>query len=215
MLGSGARPILTVIDLHFRINIVASRLNRPVLLSHHLLARLFHPFSTVALCWIGTSMALSNSPWIHSVGNTTLHRCREGSFRTNRLPTRLERPRRKARGEAHDERCVDEEGCTGRNVPRVPREKRRRLTKACADRATRHHRHLPSLDAALFDFQSFLCVVLLVICTCTYIRDRAPAVLNTREGFRGVFWKASRIGERMSPWVSLGCIAMGIKILFW
>lgn len=161
-------------------------------------------------------MALSSSPWILSIGTTTLHPGGEGSFRTNRLPARLEPPRRKARGEAHDERCVDEGGCMGRNVRRVLREKRRGLTKTCVGRATRyHHRHLHSLEAALFDFQSFLCVVLLVICTCTYIRDRAPAVLNTREGFRGVFWKASRIGERMSPWVSLGCIAMGIKILFW
>ncbi|VVB17033.1 unnamed protein product [Arabis nemorensis] len=27
--------------------------------------------------------------------------------------------------------------------------------------------------------------------------------------FRGFFWKAARIGERLSPWVSVGCFMMG------
>ena len=29
----------------------------------------------------------------------------------------------------------------------------------------------------------------------------------------GIFWKAARIGERLSPYVSLACIIMGISIL--
>ncbi|CAB4280205.1 unnamed protein product [Prunus armeniaca] len=33
-------------------------------------------------------------------------------------------------------------------------------------------------------------------------------------GFRGFFWKAARIGERLSPWVAAGCFTMGISILF-
>ncbi|CAL9057493.1 unnamed protein product [Musa banksii] len=31
--------------------------------------------------------------------------------------------------------------------------------------------------------------------------------------FRGFFWKAARIGERLSPWVAFGCFAMGISII--
>ncbi|XP_021303184.1 protein kish isoform X1 [Sorghum bicolor] len=48
--------------------------------------------------------------------------------------------------------------------------------------------------SALFNFNTFLTVVLLVICTCTYIKMQFPAILNDRTGFRGFFWKAARIG---------------------
>ena len=30
----------------------------------------------------------------------------------------------------------------------------------------------------------------------------------------GMFWKAARIGERLSPWVSISCVAMAISVLF-
>ncbi|KAF2929863.1 hypothetical protein DAI22_05g088100 [Oryza sativa Japonica Group] len=36
--------------------------------------------------------------------------------------------------------------------------------------------------SALFNFNSFLTVVLLVICTCTYIKIQFPAILNDRTG---------------------------------
>eukprot|EP00884_Botryococcus_braunii_P004633 jgi/Botrbrau1/14170/Bobra.182_3s0108.1 len=68
--------------------------------------------------------------------------------------------------------------------------------------------------SALFDFNAFLTVVLLTICTCTYVKMSAPSVLNQRKGFRGLFWKAARVGERLSPWVGLGCIAMGLTVVF-
>ena len=32
--------------------------------------------------------------------------------------------------------------------------------------------------------------------------------------FPGVFWKAARVGERLSPYVSLCCVAMGLTLLF-
>lgn len=66
---------------------------------------------------------------------------------------------------------------------------------------------------ALFDEQSLAIVVVLFICTCTYIKMKAPTLLNTREGFRGILWKAARIGERLSPWVGLVCLAAGIGVL--
>ncbi|KQK06955.1 hypothetical protein BRADI_2g31715v3 [Brachypodium distachyon] len=55
--------------------------------------------------------------------------------------------------------------------------------------------------SALFNFNSFLIVVLLVICTCTYIKMQFPAILNDRTGFRGFFWKAARIGPLTSSYV--------------
>ncbi|XP_044485738.1 protein kish-like [Mangifera indica] len=68
--------------------------------------------------------------------------------------------------------------------------------------------------SALFNFHSFLTVVLLVICTCTYVKMQFPTILEQKTGFRGFFWKAARIGERLSPWVAAGCITMGVSILF-
>jgi len=48
--------------------------------------------------------------------------------------------------------------------------------------------------SALFDFQSFLTVLLLTICSCTYLKEKVPNALQRTTGFRGIFWKASRIG---------------------
>ncbi|KAK9796689.1 hypothetical protein WJX73_000591 [Symbiochloris irregularis] len=69
--------------------------------------------------------------------------------------------------------------------------------------------------SALFDFSAFLTVVLLTICTCAYIKYQAPYLLNDRRGFRGLFWKAARIGERLSPWVAIACFSMGFTTLFY
>ncbi|XP_071700852.1 uncharacterized protein [Rutidosis leptorrhynchoides] len=68
--------------------------------------------------------------------------------------------------------------------------------------------------SALFNFHSFLTVVLLVICTCTFLKLQFPAILEEKTGFRGFFWKAARIGERLSPWVAFGCFTMGVSIIF-
>ncbi|XP_024367963.1 uncharacterized protein [Physcomitrium patens] len=68
--------------------------------------------------------------------------------------------------------------------------------------------------SALFNFQSFLTVVLLVICTCTYVKIQAPKIMDQKTGFRGFFWKAARIGERLSPWVGGCCFLMGFTVLF-
>jgi len=69
--------------------------------------------------------------------------------------------------------------------------------------------------SALFNFQSLLVVVLLVICACSYIHALYPSLLdNNKEGFLGIFWKAARIGERKSPWVAAFCVIMGVIVLY-
>ncbi|KAK6795647.1 hypothetical protein RDI58_009101 [Solanum bulbocastanum] len=74
--------------------------------------------------------------------------------------------------------------------------------------------------SALFNFHSFLTVVLLWICTCTYVKMHFPALLEQRTEqvyqivFRGFFWKTARIGERLSPWMAVGCLTMGVSIIF-
>jgi len=68
--------------------------------------------------------------------------------------------------------------------------------------------------SALFDFQSLLLVIILMICTCTYIRAVAPGIVDrNKQGFLGLFWMSARIGERLSPYVAIACIAMAVKIL--
>ncbi|KXS19574.1 DUF1242-domain-containing protein [Gonapodya prolifera JEL478] len=68
--------------------------------------------------------------------------------------------------------------------------------------------------SALFNFQSLLLVILLLICTCTYVRAQFPRLIENRGGVSGLLWKFSRIGERLSPYVALWCFAMGVGILF-
>ncbi|XVF02720.1 hypothetical protein REPUB_Repub04eG0198600 [Reevesia pubescens] len=58
----------------------------------------------------------------------------------------------------------------------------------------------------LFNFHSFLTVVLLEIYTCTYLKMQFPAILEQRTGFCGFFWKAARIGG--SPFL-LGLLLSG------
>ncbi|KAJ3369194.1 hypothetical protein GGF31_005475 [Allomyces arbusculus] len=67
--------------------------------------------------------------------------------------------------------------------------------------------------SALFNFQSLLLVVLLIICTCTYVKAQVPSLLSSQHGVVGVFWKAARIGERLSPYVALSCVAMAVSLL--
>ncbi|KAK0461353.1 DUF1242-domain-containing protein [Desarmillaria tabescens] len=69
--------------------------------------------------------------------------------------------------------------------------------------------------SALFNFQSLLLVILLLICTCTYVRAIAPRLVDrNKQGFLGIFFMSARIGERLSPYVSLACIVMAITLLW-
>ncbi|KAK6202939.1 uncharacterized protein RJT21DRAFT_119046 [Scheffersomyces amazonensis] len=68
--------------------------------------------------------------------------------------------------------------------------------------------------SALFNFQSLLQVILLLICTCTYVHATAPAILDNRKsGLLSVFWKCARVGERLSPYVAIGCFIVAINTL--
>ncbi|EKE38599.1 hypothetical protein EHI8A_022820 [Entamoeba histolytica HM-1:IMSS-B] len=62
-------------------------------------------------------------------------------------------------------------------------------------------------------------VILLFICTCTYLRLNIGFVRSfmdgKKEGVPGLMWKAARLGERASAWISLSCIILGISVLIW
>ncbi|KAJ3081377.1 DUF1242-domain-containing protein [Rhizoclosmatium globosum] len=67
---------------------------------------------------------------------------------------------------------------------------------------------------AIFKFDGLLLILLLLICTSTFIRAQAPSLIDrNKHGLLGSFWKMARIGERLSPYVALACIAMAIKTL--
>lgn len=76
----------------------------------------------------------------------------------------------------------------------------------------RSHRPILTIQSALFNFSALLQVLVLLICTSTYIHALWPSVLDrNKTGVLGVFWKCARIGERLSPWVSLCCLTMAIR----
>ena len=67
--------------------------------------------------------------------------------------------------------------------------------------------------SAIFDFRSLLVCGLLFVCTCTYVKARAPQLVSAKTGVRGLFWKAARIGERKSWLVAIACVAVALHML--
>ncbi|KAF7543191.1 hypothetical protein G7Z17_g10942 [Cylindrodendrum hubeiense] len=68
--------------------------------------------------------------------------------------------------------------------------------------------------SALFNFQSLLLVLLLLICTSAYVHHFAPGFMDKKkDGVMGIFWKCARIGERLSPFISICCVLMAVSIL--
>ncbi|OHW91920.1 transmembrane protein [Colletotrichum incanum] len=66
---------------------------------------------------------------------------------------------------------------------------------------------------ALFNFQSLLLVILLLVCTCAYVHQLIPAIMDrNKDGFMGIFWKFARVGERLSPYISLCCVVMAASL---
>jgi hypothetical protein len=58
-------------------------------------------------------------------------------------------------------------------------------------------------------------VILLTICTSTYAHAIFPSMMDSRkDGIFGIFWKAARIGERLSPYVGVCCLLMAVGFLF-
>ncbi|KAJ3068129.1 hypothetical protein HDU98_008698 [Podochytrium sp. JEL0797] len=67
---------------------------------------------------------------------------------------------------------------------------------------------------AIFKFDGLLLILLLLICTCTFIRAQFPSLIDqNKRGLLGSFWKLARIGERLSPYVALACVVMAVKTL--
>lgn len=67
--------------------------------------------------------------------------------------------------------------------------------------------------SALFNFSSLIQVILLMICSSTYIHSQWPSLLDRYKDHEalGAFWKMARIGERASPYVSIACILVAFN----
>ena len=67
----------------------------------------------------------------------------------------------------------------------------------------------------LLQFKSVIVVVLLFICTSTFVRQQRPSMFREKKpGLLGLVYKGSVIGTRLSPYVSLCCFIMAGAVLF-
>ena len=68
----------------------------------------------------------------------------------------------------------------------------------------------------IYSFPGMCAAILLVICSCAYMR-RVPQLrklfLSEKRGAMGTLYKASVIGTRLHAWVSLSCGAMALYLL--
>ncbi|EPR78848.1 hypothetical protein SLOPH_2736 [Spraguea lophii 42_110] len=68
--------------------------------------------------------------------------------------------------------------------------------------------------SALFNFNSLFRLLILIICTTTYIRKLFPSMLSKQnKGVYSFFYKTSVIGERLSPYISLMAMYISMKML--
>lgn len=81
--------------------------------------------------------------------------------------------------------------------------------------------------SAIFSLYSLTKILLLLICSCTYVHLQWPSILekynpitnkgnpNSRNSnnILSLFWKLARIGERASFYVSVSLFAIGISQL--
>ncbi|ELA41235.1 uncharacterized protein VICG_01724, partial [Vittaforma corneae ATCC 50505] len=67
--------------------------------------------------------------------------------------------------------------------------------------------------SALFNFESFLRLAILMICTSTYLKRKFPTIFSKKNGWYSLLYKCCIIGERLSPFVGILCLFFGLKRL--
>jgi hypothetical protein len=64
--------------------------------------------------------------------------------------------------------------------------------------------------SALFHIDALLRCIILLICTVTYVRQSFPSVIaRQNKGLYSVLYKLSVIGDRLSPYIAIFCVAIG------
>jgi len=69
--------------------------------------------------------------------------------------------------------------------------------------------------SALFDINSLFVVLLLMICNCSYLREKVEMINPKGAGLSGLLGVFAVIGDRLSLCISVGCIVMaGVTLFF-
>lgn len=70
--------------------------------------------------------------------------------------------------------------------------------------------------SALFSFESTIFVLLLSICTATYVRQYQPTLFHrdSSDFHKAFLYKCSVVGDRLSPYVSAMLLIMAFRVLF-
>lgn len=105
----------------------------------------------------------------------------------------------------------------------LPSLKQRHSSTTSSSAATRA---APSPQTALFDFSSLCVVLLLLICSAAFVQARTETrnedgTLSTwfmvrnvqKPGFMGIAWKFARVGERLSPYISVLCVLAAAHLI--
>lgn len=71
--------------------------------------------------------------------------------------------------------------------------------------------------SVLFDIETILYILLLAICTATYLRQFRPTLFHrdSSELYKKFLYKCSVVGDRLSLWVSIACLCLAFKFLFY
>lgn len=65
--------------------------------------------------------------------------------------------------------------------------------------------------SALFNIDALARVLVLSICTVTYVKQHFPSLVSRdSKGLYSVFHKFSVVGTRLSPFVAASCLILGI-----
>ena len=65
--------------------------------------------------------------------------------------------------------------------------------------------------SALFNFDSFLRLLVLVICTSTYVKRKFPSLITKKDGLQSGIYKCCVVGDRLSPYVALFCFLFAFQ----
>ncbi|KAI5169858.1 hypothetical protein PAEPH01_1049 [Pancytospora epiphaga] len=65
--------------------------------------------------------------------------------------------------------------------------------------------------SALFNFESFMRSLILLICTATYFKRRFPSLVQKKHGLFSVIYKCCVVGERLSPFVAMFCFVYALQ----
>lgn len=69
--------------------------------------------------------------------------------------------------------------------------------------------------SAFFNFTSLVRLLILCICTVTYLKRQFPSFFKQKQdgGVASIFYKANIIGTRLSPYIGAMCIFFGLQML--